>query len=113
MLNIFKKYKLILIDKDKTSVKEINSSKMSLFFISLFILFLSFFSLLFFSKDINSFITLRSIQNHQDDNEDLQTIIDKQSDKISLLLEEIELLNIRDNNIRKLLKLPIINNAKA
>lgn len=109
MLNIFKKYKLILIDKDKTSVKEINSSKMSLFFISLFILFLSFFSLLFFSKDINSFITLRSIQNHQDDNEDLQTIIDKQSDKISLLLEEIELLNIRDNNIRKLLKLPIIN----
>lgn len=109
MLNIFKKYKLILIDKEKTSVKEINSRKMSFLFLSVSLLVLLFLSILFFSKDFNNFITLKSIQNHQDDNKDLQIIIDKQSNKISLLLEEIELLNIRDNNIRKLLKLPVIN----
>ena len=109
MLNLFKKYKLILIDKDKTSVKEINSQKMSVLFLSASLLFLLFFSVLFFSKDFNNFITLRSIQSHKDDNKDLQMIVDKQSNKISLLLEEIELLNIRDNNIRKLLKLPEIN----
>jgi len=109
VLNFFKKYKLILIDKDKTSVKEINSQRLSLLFLSAFLLFLLFFSILFFSTDFNNFITLRSIQNHKDDNKDLQMIVDKQSNKISLLLEEIELLNIRDNNIRKLLKLPEIN----
>ena len=109
MLNIFKKYKLILIDKEKTSVKEINSRKMSFLFLSVSLLVLLFLSILFFSKDFNNFITLKSIQSHQDDNKDLQIIIDKQSNKISLLLEEIELLNIRDNNIRKLLKLPVIN----
>jgi murein DD-endopeptidase MepM/ murein hydrolase activator NlpD len=109
VLNIFKKYKLILIDKEKTSVKEINSRKMSFLFLSVSLLVLLFLSILFFSKDFNNFITLKSIQNHQDDNKDLQIIIDKQSNKISLLLEEIELLNIRDNNIRKLLKLPVIN----
>ena len=109
MLNIFKKYKLILIDKEKTSVKEINSRKMSFLFLSVSLLVLLFLSILFFSKDFNNFITLKSIQNHQDDNKDLQIIIDKQSNKISLLLDEIELLNIRDNNIRKLLKLPVIN----
>ena len=109
MLNIFKKYKLILIDKDKTSAKEINSRNISFFFLSVSLLFLLFLSALFFSKDLNDFITLRSIQNHQNDNEDLQIIIDKQSSKMSLLLEEIKILNIRDNNLRKLLKLPAIN----
>ena len=109
MLNLFKKYKLILIDKDKTSVKEINSQKMSFLFLLASLLLLLFLSILFFSKDFNNFITLRSIQSHKDDNKDLQMIVDKQSNKISLLLEEIELLNIRDNNIRKLLKLPEIN----
>lgn len=82
---------------------------MSFLFLSVSLLVLLFLSILFFSKDFNNFITLKSIQNHQDDNKDLQIIIDKQSNKISLLLEEIELLNIRDNNIRKLLKLPVIN----
>jgi len=82
---------------------------MSFLFLSVSLLVLLFLSILFFSKDFNNFITLKSIQSHQDDNKDLQIIIDKQSNKISLLLEEIELLNIRDNNIRKLLKLPVIN----
>lgn len=82
---------------------------MSFLFLSVSLLVLLFLSILFFSKDFNNFITLKSIQNHQDDNKDLQIIIDKQSNKISLLLDEIELLNIRDNNIRKLLKLPVIN----
>ena len=82
---------------------------MSFLFLSVSLLILLFLSILFFSKDFNNFITLKSIQSHQDDNKDLQMIIDKQGNKISLLLEEIKLLNVRDNNIRKLLKLPEIN----
>ena len=110
MLNIFNKYKLILIDKDKTSVKEVNSRNISIFFISISLLVVVFFSILLFSNDFNDFITMKSIQNHKNDNAELQNIIDNQTTEISLLLEEINNLNIRDNNVRKLLKLPEINN---
>ena len=109
MINILKKYKLIIINKDNTSVKEINSLKASLLFLSIFLMMLFFFSLIFLSKDFNSLITMKSIQNHKNDNEKLQVIIDGQSSKISSLIEEINNLNIRDNNLRKLLKLPLIN----
>lgn len=110
MLNIFNKYKLILIDKDKTSVKEVNSRNISIFFISISLLVVVFFSIMLFSNDFNDFITMKSIQNHKNDNAELQNVIDNQTTEISLLLEEINNLNIRDNNIRKLLKLPEINN---
>ena len=110
MLNIFNKYKLILIDKDKTSVKEVNSRNISIFFISISLIVVVFFSILLFSNDFNDFITMKSIQNHKNDNAELQNIIDNQTTEISLLLEEINNLNIRDNNVRKLLKLPEINN---
>ena len=90
-------------------MKEIDSRKMSLLFVSISLLFLLFLSILLFSKDFNNFITLKSIQIHKDNNKDLQIIVDKQSNEISSLLEEIEILHIRDNNLRKLLKLPEIN----
>ncbi len=110
MLNIFKKYKLILIDKDKTSVNEVSSRFLSFFLISISFLVIIFFSILLFSDDFNKFITLKSIQNHKNNNVELQKIIDNQTTEISFLLEEINKLNIRDNNVRKLLKLPEINN---
>jgi murein DD-endopeptidase MepM/ murein hydrolase activator NlpD len=75
--------------------------------ISLFIIIL--FSLLFFSKDFNSLISLELIKNHRNNNIELQSIINSQQSKINKLTIEIEDLSKRDNNMRSLLKLPLID----
>lgn len=110
MLNIFKKYKLILINKDESFVKEVNSQSISFLFILISISLILFLSILFFSNDLNDFITMKSIQSHKNDNKKLQSIINNQTNEISSLLDEIDKLNVKDNNLRKLLKLPEINN---
>ena len=110
MLNIFKKYKLILINKDESSVKEVSSQNISFLFILISISLILFLSILFFSNDLNDFITMKSIQSHKNDNKKLQSIINNQTNEISSLLDEIDKLNVKDNNLRRLLKLPEINN---
>jgi len=109
MFNKIKNYKLILINKKDASAKEFNSKRFIIFSItSLIILFFS--GVIFLSSDkINNLISFKSIQKHKHNNNKLQNIIEDQQDKINSLIVEIDKINKRDDNMRSLLKLPIID----
>ena len=109
MFKKLKNYKLILISKSDTSVQELNPKK--IFFIAIavsFLIFLSFITMLA-SDNLNKLISLKSIRIHKNNNSKLQTVIEQQKNQIDHLMIEIDKLSIRDDNMRNLLKLPIID----
>tara|TARA_Y100001970_G_scaffold189037_1_gene229880 strand:+ start:2844 stop:3779 length:936 start_codon:yes stop_codon:yes gene_type:complete len=109
MFDKIKNYKLILINKKDASAQELNLKR---FFIysSISVLLLFFIGMILISSNnINEFISLKSIQKHRKDNADLTNVILDQQDKINSLMVEIDELNRRDDNMRSLLKLPIID----
>ena len=109
MFDRIKNYKLILINKKDASAKELNSNFFIIIsFFSFIILFLIGI-LIISSKDINEFISLKSIQKHKHDNKKLEFVINQQESKINDLMVEINKLNKKDDNMRSLLKLPIID----
>ena len=109
MFNKIKNYKIILINKKDASAQELNFKR---FFIysSISVVMLFFLGIIFISSNnINDFISLKSIQKHRKDNADLTKVIIDQQDKINSLMVEIDEINKRDDNMRGLLKLPIID----
>ena len=109
MLKKIKNYKFILISKYDATVTEYNPSKLLYAFISISFFFILLFLLLFFSKDFNSFISLEQIKNHRENNMALQSIVKSQQNKINQLTIEVDNLTKRDDNMRSLLKLPLID----
>ncbi len=109
MLNKIKNYKLILINKSGASAKELNSTKFLFIISSLIVVFLISAFILISSKDLNQLISLKSIQNHKKNNLKLQLVVKEQENKINDLILEINNLNKRDDNMRNLLKLPVID----
>lgn len=109
MFKKFKNYKFILFSKYDASAVEYNPIKILYGIISISLFIIILFSLLFFSKDFNSLISLELIKNHRNNNIELQSIINSQQIKINKLTIEIEDLSKRDNNMRSLLKLPLID----
>ena len=109
MLNKIKNYKLIFINKNSASAKELNSTKF-LFIIGAFVvcLLISAF-IVISSKNLNQLISLKSIQKHKKNNTKLQLTIKEQENKINNLMIDIDNLNKRDDNMRNLLKLPVID----
>ena len=109
MFDKIKNYKIILINKKDASAQELNFKR---FFIysSISVVMLFFLGIIFISSNnINDFISLKSIQKHRKDNADLTKVIIDQQDKINSLMVEIDEINKRDDNMRGLLKLPIID----
>ena len=109
MFDKIKNYKIILINKKDASAQELNFKR---FFIysSISVIMLFFLGIIFISSNnINDFISLKSIQKHRKDNADLTKVIIDQQDKINSLIVEIDEINKRDDNMRGLLKLPIID----
>jgi len=109
MLKNLKKYKLILIDENSLGVKEFNSKKV--FYSLLTILACMFFFLIIslYSTDINKLITFKAITKHKANNTKLHQIIKNQEKQINVLIKEIKDISERDENLRKLVKLPPIN----
>ena len=108
MLENLKKYKFILINKNDLDAKEFSSSYVVFFSLCLFLLFFSIISLTFFSSDLNRFITFKTINKHKANNKELHSIILDQEKQINNLLNEIDEISQRDENLRKLIKLPSI-----
>ena len=83
MLNKIKNYKLIFINKNSASAKELNSTKF-LFIIGSFVvcLLISAF-IVISSKNLNQLISLKSIQKHKKNNTKLQLTIKEQENKIN------------------------------
>ena len=109
MLKNLKKYKLILINENGLDAKELNSK--TIFLISFITLssISAFFILSFFSTDISNLLSLKSISKHRGNNEKLQLIISNQQDQIDILKDDLDNISKRDENLRKLVKLPPIN----
>tara|TARA_Y100000590_G_C15601216_1_gene970126 strand:- start:300 stop:1235 length:936 start_codon:yes stop_codon:yes gene_type:complete len=109
MFNKIKNYKLILINKDDASAKEFNSKRLVIFSILSLLTLFVFGAIFFSSNQINDFISLKSIHKHKKNNVKLQKLIEGQQSKINDLMVEIDELNKRDDNMRSLLKLPVID----
>jgi len=109
MLDKIRNYKLILINKKDSSVKEFNPNRIIFIAIPFLMVFILSAIVFVSSNDINEFISLKSIQKHKKDNSKLQLVIKNQENKINDLIIEIDDLNKRDDNMRNLLKLPLID----
>ena len=109
MFSKIKNYKLILINKYDVSVKEYNPGRLFLVFSLISISIVLFSMIVFFSSDLDRLISLETINNHKKNNLELHSVIENQKDRIDELMIEVDNLNRRDNNMRNLLKLPVID----
>ena len=109
MLNKFKKYKFIFIKEDSLYAKEFKFKDFLLPISILSICALFFISLIFFSKDVKDIITLKVISKHKKNNEELNAVINEQQKTINVLIEEINSIYEKDENLRKLINLPAID----
>ena len=100
MLKKIKDYKIIIFRKNNLNVREINLSM--IFILGCFILIL--FCLSFYSTDIKSMLSFYDLRRNQKNNKILEKQIIQQENKINVLIDEINLLKEKDENIRKLLK---------
>ena len=109
MFSKIKNYKLILINKYDASAKEYNPKRVMFIFTFIPVFFILLLIVLFFSTDLNKLISLKTIQIHKKNNIELQSVIEIQKHKINELKIEIDNLSKRDDNMRSLLKLPLID----
>ncbi len=109
MFEKIKNYKIIFIKDNGLKVQEFRSKDFIFPGIILFVLISFVISLTFFSKDIKDIITLRTISKHNQNNRELNALIINQQQKIDTLLREIQNIYKNDENLRKLIKLPSID----
>ena len=110
MFKNLKKYKIILIDEKTLGVKEISSKSLFYSIIGAVFCFFIFLFISFYSTDINKFLSLKSILWHKSKNVELQNLVKEQDKKIDILIDQIDSLSKRDENLRKIIKLPPIDN---
>ena len=109
MFKKFKEYKILILKNNNLNIREFNSSTLLILLSSVSILFLSIIVLSFYSTDLKKIISFYEIRRHQNNNKILQDKINTQKNKIDLLINEINSLKNRDENLRKLLRMPSIN----
>ena len=105
-----KKYKIILFKDGDLNIREFAISKVLILAITSFILSISLILFFTYSKQIKEAFSMYEVLRHQNNNSKLEKTIIGQKEKIDLLLNEINLIKIRDENLRSLLRLPSIDN---
>ena len=105
MFKKIKDYKIILIKKNNLSVREFNIFGLVIFFTILFL----FVSVSVYSTEIKEMLSFYDLRRNQKNNKILEEQIKIQQSKINILLEEVNSLKDRDESMRKLLKIPSIN----
>jgi len=110
MLKNLKKYKIILINEKSLGAKELSSNRLLLFIISTMLCFFIFLLISFYSTDINKFLSLKSVLWHKANNSELYNLVKEQDKQINILIDQIDSLSKRDENLRKIIKLPPIKN---
>ena len=109
MLKPFKKFKLILINENNLNATEFSFKKIFLFSLFLFVLFGGLLTTSFISSDLNDLFSLKAVKYHKKNNEKLQTVIQNQQLEIKELKNQIKSIGERDENLRRLVKLPSID----
>ena len=109
MFNKLKKYRLIFINDEGLYAKEFKLKNLIIPFSLILVFFIFTFSLLLSSKDFKDLVTLKVISHHRKNNSELNNVILEQQSTINSLLKEIDTLYEKDENLRKLIKLPSID----
>ena len=109
MLRKIKDYKFLIIKNNGLDIKEIKLSYVIMGFCFILFIFSSIIGISFYSKELSDLLSLYEVRRHSSNNKELKETIIFQKDKIEVLNKELESIKDRDNNLRKLLKLPLIN----
>ena len=92
------------------NIREFSISKIFITSFSFFILSISLLLFYTYSMEIKEAFSMYEVLRHQNNNSKLEDTIISQKEKIDLLLNEINLIKKRDENLRSLLRLPSIDN---
>ena len=109
MFEKFKNYKIILLKNNNLDMKEYSFSVLFLAFSSILVIFITVISLAFYSTELSQLISLYEVRKHKQNNLKLESEILEQQNKINLLINELSLIKQRDESLRKLVKLPEID----
>ena len=109
MLDKIKKYRFIFIKDDSLYAKEFRFKDLLLPLTIIFSSFILFISVLLFSEDIKEIITLKVITKHKNNNAELNTVINSQQETINNLVDAIDSIYKKDENLRRLINLPAID----
>ncbi len=109
MFSKYKNYKLILFKNNSTDIKELNLFNISIIISSFIILFFTLFFVSFYSTDLNKIISMEEIRKHKKNNSDLHVIMLEYEEKLNILNRELKLIKQKDESLRKLANLPIID----
>ena len=109
MFNKIKNYKIIFLKNNNLEMKEYNAYALFLITISLCLIFIGTFFVSLYSTDLSKLLSLSEIRKHKQNNIELESEILEQKNKIDLLINELSLIKQRDENLRKLVKLPKID----
>ena len=109
MFKRIKNYKIILFKDNNLNIREYSISKIFIASILSIVTILSLTIFFIYSTEIKEAFSFYEILRHQNNNTQLENKIIEQKEKINTLLDEINLLKKRDENLRSLLKLPSID----
>ena len=109
MLKKIKNYKIILLKNNNLDMKEYSSSALFLILSSILLIFITVISLAFYSTELSQLISLYEVRKHKQNNLKLESEILEQENKINSLINELSLIKQRDESLRKLVKLPKID----
>lgn len=109
MFKRIKNYKIILFKDNNLNIREYSISKIFIASIFSIVAILSVTIFFIYSTEIKEAFSFYEILRHQNNNTQLENKIIEQKEKINTLLDEINLLKKRDENLRSLLKLPSID----
>ncbi len=109
---MFKKirdYKIIILKDNDFNIRELNIYKIFGLFVFLSVFFFSFIIISIYSTDIKKIISFSEIRRHQQNNSILEQKIIQQNNQIDILLNAVNSIKNRDENLRELLRLPSID----
>jgi len=109
MFGKIKNYKIILFKDNDLNIREFHISRTIIASILSIFSILSITIFFIYSTEIKQTFSFYEILRHKNNNSELENIIISQEQKIVELLDEINSLKKRDENLRSLLKLPSID----
>ncbi len=102
-------YKLIVIKDGHFDLKQFNITPLHILFFASLIVILTSSLFVVFSDEFVDWVGSREIQKHRNNNEKLIDQINENQQRLESLVNELDKIKEEDNNLRKLVKLPIIH----
>ena len=109
MFKKIKDYKILILKDNDFNIRELNIYRIFMVAIFLSVFFLCFIFISIYSTDIKKIISFSEIRRHQQNNSILEQKIIQQNNQIDVLLNAINSIKNRDENLRELLRLPPID----